>query len=202
MRDGRICKLTVPGIFLAAGEGKRFGDGKLQSLIDSEPLVVKSLRGPLESSLNKIIVVLGFQAEPVREAVRAAYGDHKKITFAENPGFSEGMISSFNTGLAALKRDETGAMMLLADMPFVSRETIDMLIRAWDGKSFLIPETGGKKTHPRIVPSSLFPDFTGSGSRESGKEILNKYKDLIKTVSFGEGSEFRDVDRKEDIPGF
>ena len=194
--------MTVPGIFLAAGEGKRFGNGKLLSIIDGEPLVVRSLRGPLDSSLEKVIVVLGFQAELVKEAVKNSFGDNQKVAFANNPGYREGMISTFNTGLAALSGGGPGAMMLLGDMPFVSGGIIDTLIRTWDGRSFLIPEVEGRMVHPRIVPRRLFQDFLDSESMNSGKKVLEKNRKRIRTVSFGNVPEFRDVDRKDDIFSF
>jgi len=193
--------LTVPGIFLAAGEGKRFGGGKLLFPVDGEPLVVKSLRGPLESSLDQIIVVLGFQAELVRKAVRDSFGDNPKIRYSINPGYRTGMISSFTRGLSLLNGDEAGVMMLLGDMPFVQGKTINRLIRSWDGTAFVIPEVNGEMTHPRIIPKQLYEEFQQNGSGSSGKNILEKHRSMIKIVLFANNDEFMDIDRKNAVPG-
>lgn len=190
----------VPGIFLAAGEGKRFGAEKLLFPLDGEPLFIRSLRASCESSLEEIVVVLGHDAEKIEQAIREYILDLRKIKIVINPRYKEGMISSFNSGLSVLNGDEKGALMILADMPFVRSATIDKLIRSWNGRDFLIPEINGEKRHPRIIPRILFKEFLEMGSLHSGMAVLEKNRDLIKTLSFVNDKEFRDIDQLSDIP--
>jgi len=190
----------VPGIFLAAGEGKRFGSGKLLSILDGTPLIVKSLKASVESSLEEIYVVLGHEAEKIEKSIRDYFPGNGKIKILINPDYKKGMISSFNTGLSELKDGTSGAVMILADMPFIRSETINKLIRSWNGSDLLIPEVNGKKTHPRILPASVFNDFLKIGFLVSGKEVLGKNRRKIKTVLFRDDKEFRDIDLESDLP--
>ena len=190
----------IPGIFLAAGEGKRFSSGKLLSLIDGKPLIIRSLKASVESSLEEVFVVLGHQAEIIRKTVEDYFQENGKLKFLINPDYEKGMISSLNKGLAELREGASGTVMILGDMPFVKSYTIDKLIRSWNGKEFLIPEVNGKKTHPRIIPVSVFKDFLEMEILRSGKEVLEKNRTIIKTLSFRNEKEFRDIDVKSDIP--
>ncbi len=189
----------VPGIFLAAGEGKRFGPGKLLSRVDGEPLIVKSLRASVDSTLEEIYVVIGHDADKIKKVIEIFFQSCRKIKIVVNPDYGKGMISSLNTGLSELRDGTSGVMMILGDMPFVSSDVIDRLIRSWNGSDFLIPEVNGKKTHPRIIPASIFKDFQKTESLISGKEILDKNRRIIKTVLFRDEKEFRDIDLKSDL---
>ncbi len=190
----------VPGIFLAAGEGKRFGSGKLLSMVEGKPLIIKSLEASLESSLEEVYVVLGHEAEKIEKIIGDYFQGTGKLKILINPDYEKGMISSLNRGLLELREGTSGAVMILGDMPFIRSDTFDKLIRSWNGNDFLIPEVNGKKTHPRIIPASVFKDFLEMESFISGKEVLEKNRSIIKTVLFGNEKEFRDIDLKSDIP--
>ncbi|MEN8222756.1 MAG: nucleotidyltransferase family protein [Acidobacteriota bacterium] len=190
----------VAGIFLAAGEGRRFGSGKLLSPVDGVPVIVRSLKASVESSLGEIIVVLGHEADLIEKKIREYFAGTGKLRIVINSNFKEGMISSLNCGLKELKEGTDGAMMILGDMPFVRSDTINKLIRSWNGRDFLIPEVNGKKVHPRIIPEAVFKDFQELDSLGSGKAVLEKNRNIIKTVAFRSEKEFRDIDLRSDLP--
>ena len=192
--------MLIPGIILAAGEGKRFGSEKLLAPFDGEPMIFKSLNASLGSSLEEIIVVLGHEAEKLKRVIEDYFQECRKLKFIVNPDYRDGMISSLNSGLSVLTGDIIGAMMILGDMPYVRSDTIDKLIRSWNGKDFLIPEVDGNMTHPRIIPSSLFEDFLESDLLSSGKGVLKKNRIIVKTILFRNGDQFRDIDFKSDLP--
>ena len=192
----------LPGIFLAAGIGKRFGSQKLTYSFEYEPLLVRGLRSCIQSELNEIIIVLGYEAEKVKKVIKEYFPGNQKLRFTINNSFSEGMISSFNSGLEILDEETRGVMMILADMPFVSSSTINKLIKSWDGDEMIIPEVNGNFTHPRIIPSCLFPAFLGLEQLNSGKDILGNNRNIIKTIVFENIGEFMDIDSKSDLKKF
>ena len=189
----------LPGIFLAAGTGQRFGSQKLTYPFENEPIIVRGLRSCIQSELNEIIVVLGYESEKVKKVIEEYFPGNKKLRTIINHDFSKGMISSFNSGLEILDRESEGVMMILADMPFVSSSVINKLIESWNGDEMIIPEVNGSYTHPRIIPSCLFPAFLGLDQFNSGKDILNKNRNKIKTVIFENSREFMDIDSKNDL---
>ena len=192
----------IPGIFLAAGLGSRFGSQKLTTLIGGEPLIVKGLRSCIRSDLIEIIVVLGYEAEKLKKLINEYFPDNKKLRTIVNNDYSKGMISSFNSGLGILDKNTKEVMMILADMPFVSSSTINKLIVSRNGEKMIIPEVNGSYTHPRIIPSCLFPAFFGLDQLNSGKDVLSKNRGRIKTVIFENGEEFMDIDSKNDLSKF
>jgi len=192
----------LPGIFLAAGISKRFGSLKLIYPFKNEPLLVRGLRSCVRSELKEVIVVLGYEAEKVKKVIEEYFPGNQKLRTTINDNFSEGMISSFNSGLEILDKGTRGVMMILADMPFISASTINKLIDSWNGDDMIIPEVNGSFTHPRIIPSCLFPAFLGLDQFNSGKDILVKNKNKIKTVVFENKGEFIDIDKKNDLKKF
>jgi len=189
----------IPGIFLAAGRGERFGSQKLLSLIRDKPVIIMGLENCLNSKLSKIIVVLGFQSEKVDKVIRAYFPEDRKLQVIVNPDYQQGIISSFNSGLSCLEEDAEGAMMILADMPFIRTFTINRLIGSWGGNDIVLPELNGKPSHPRIFPAAVFPEFLQAGQFNSGKDILNNNRNRIKSVLFDNEPEFRDIDTKSDL---
>ncbi len=192
----------LPGIFLAAGLGERFGSQKLIYPFENEPLLVRGLRSCIRSKLSEIIIVLGYESGEVKQIIEEYFPGDQKLRIIKNKDFSKGMISSFNSGLELLDGKTRGVMMIFADMPFVSSSTINKLIESWNGNEMIIPEVNGSYTHPRIIPSFLFPDFLGLDQFNTGKDIIRDNRDKIKTVVFENREEFMDVDSKSDLKGF
>jgi len=189
----------IPGIYLAAGSGERFGSQKLLSIIGGRPVIIRGLESCLNSGLSEIIVVLGFESEKVDQVIREHFPGNKKLQTMVNPDYKQGIISSFNSGLSCIKEDAEGAMMILADMPFIKSSTINRLIGSWRGNEIVMPELNGKPSHPRIFPADIFPEFLQSDQFISGKEILFKNRNRIKSVVFENDQEFRDIDTKSDL---
>jgi len=190
----------ISGVFLAAGAGVRFGSQKILADMDGVSVIVKGLKSCTASDLDEIIVVLGYKSNEVREEIEKYFPDNNKLRIAVNQNYSKGLISSFNTGLKLLSVKCTGAMMLLGDMPFVSTETINCLIAVSEVNKIILPEVDGKFFHPRIIPSEIFHDFLELEEQNSGKDILNRNRNIIKSVVFENKYEFYDIDTKDDLP--
>ncbi len=189
----------IPGIFVAAGEGRRFGSQKLISIIEKEPVIIKGLRSCIQSDLNKIIVVLGYESEKVKAIIEEYFPENEKLIIMVNPDYRKGIISSLNAGLRLLGSETENVMMILADMPFVRYETINKLIGFRERNKMIIPEVNGVYTHPRIIPESLFAEFFKLERFTSGKDVIRKNRGLIKTIIFDNVDEFLDIDTKKDL---
>jgi len=189
----------IPGILLAAGSGTRFGSQKLLALTAGRPVIVRTLENCLFSGLSDIFLILGHESEKVKAVIGQYFSGEKRVNIVFNPDYQRGIISSFISGLSQLSGRSTGAMMLLADMPFVRPATIDRLMTSWNGSDILLPEVNGRTTHPRIFPADVFDDFFRSGQMRTGREILIRNRARIKTIGFGNDQEFRDIDTVEDL---
>ncbi|MEE9271153.1 MAG: nucleotidyltransferase family protein [Candidatus Krumholzibacteria bacterium] len=190
----------IAGILLAAGAGRRFGSDKLLHDLQGKPLVYRSLEPALDSQLPRVYVVHDPRSAALKAAIHRFLPDDKNITFVPNERPDRGMMSSLKCGLEALEESCDGAMVLLADMPGVTPELINTLLRRFEEENtVIIPECGGEWHHPRIIPARLFPEFLTLKDNESGMTVVERHRAEVLTVHIGEKMTFRDIDKPSDL---
>jgi molybdenum cofactor cytidylyltransferase len=195
---------VIAGIFLAAGEGRRFGGGKLLHPVAGVPLYYMGLAQAAASRLDEIRVVTGPETVDLeRDIATRGLGnaaDESRIHVLHNPDAPRGMMSSLKTGLAAVQGGCDAAMVLLADMPLVTAIMINTLIGAFEKEpSIVIPECAGRLRHPRVIPARLFPEFMELADDEKGTKIIDKYREETVKVPVGSELNYIDVDTPEDL---
>lgn len=109
---------------LAAGEGSRFGGGKLLAELDGRPILSHVVDAARDAGLDPIVVV-----EPPDERLAAIdLGPARRV---RNPHPEEGLASSVRLGLRALLDDDVDAAVILpGDQPRVRPATIRSLLAA------------------------------------------------------------------------
>src|SRR5512137_2464873 len=118
--------MAIAGILLAAGSATRMGRNKLLLELAGEPLARRAARRALEAGLAPLLVVLGHEAELVREALSGL-----PCRFVQNQDWSQGQSTSLSAGAAAVPPDAEAAVVLLADMPFVDGTAIRAVVARW-----------------------------------------------------------------------
>jgi CTP:molybdopterin cytidylyltransferase MocA len=89
-------------------------------------------------------------------------------------------------------------MVLLGDMPYVSADSIDRLIRAFERRpGFVIATVGGVPSHPRIIPGGRFDEFLAMDDGAKGQGVIEAAGFTAVEVPVASG---RDIDRPGDIP--
>jgi molybdenum cofactor cytidylyltransferase len=141
-------------IYLAAGEGRRFGGGKLEAGIGGKMMglhVAERLAGMGFGALLAISNVANTQLNPAL----AALGFNVLI----NPEPSAGQAQSLKLGLQAISSTSiTGVLIALGDMPYVPAEHFTQLALAFQdvGESTAICSTHGSiRQPPAIFPQSM-----------------------------------------------
>src|SRR5260370_22325874 len=89
--------LMISAILLAAGQATRFGQCKQLVPIDGKPLLQHALDNLRASNVDHVVVVLGANAEEIREQIRF---DNEQVVL--NPDYAGGISTSIQTGLKAL----------------------------------------------------------------------------------------------------
>jgi molybdenum cofactor cytidylyltransferase len=195
---------VIAGIFLAAGEGRRFGGGKLLRPVAGMPLYYIGLSQAAASRLSEIRVVTGPETVDLKRDIagrRFSKADGEpRIHVDHNPDAKRGMMSSLKTGLAAVEGGCDAAMVLLADMPLVTAIMINTLIDAFEkNPSIVIPECAGRLRHPRVIPARLFPEFMELADDEKGTKIIDRYREETVKIPLGNELNYIDVDTPEDL---
>jgi molybdenum cofactor cytidylyltransferase len=184
----------LAGIVLAAGSSTRMGRNKLLLELDGEPLVRRAVRAALDGSLGQVVVVLGHEAERVREAL-AGLPCHPVL----NPDHAAGVRLSLQVGVRQVPAEAAAAMVILADMPFVTSAMIEAVADRYrqGGAPLVVSEYGDVNAPPTLYDRALFPELLTMGGEGCGKQVVRQHKHEAAVVRWPEAA-LSDIDVPED----
>jgi molybdopterin-guanine dinucleotide biosynthesis protein A len=116
----------ITAVILAAGASKRFGRNKLLEMINGKPMIRWVVESALNSMVDEVIVVLGFEAERVAETIKDL---PCKIVVNEN--YKEGMSSSVKCGLRNTMNKSMAILVIPGDCPLIRSEDMNKVINRY-----------------------------------------------------------------------
>jgi molybdenum cofactor cytidylyltransferase len=189
--------MSVSVIVVAAGLSRRMGEDKNKLILPFGETVLfcEVLKNIIASDVEEVIVVLGHEADLVEKYIPV----HPKIKMVINPNYSEGMTSSIQSGVrAALEKN--AYMICLSDMPFISSEEYNFLIKTFENqvffekKTILQPFFQEKKGNP-IIFSNAYRDLILSHFEKEGcREIVRNHSHCVYLAEMPTDSILRDID--------
>jgi len=184
----------VAGILLAAGTSSRMGSNKLLFDLAGESVLRGAVRRALAGGLSPVIVVLGHEAEKARREL-----DGLACGTTINPRFEEGINTSLKTGVADLPADVDAAMVLLADMPFVTPEMIAEMIARYRASEapLVISDYEGVNAPPMLYDRSLFDELKLMTGEGCGRQVVKRHRHEAEVVSWP-ATALADIDVPED----
>ena len=166
----------ISAILLVAGQSKRMnGENKLTKKIQGIPLIKLSVKNILASSINELIVVLGYQKEIIEKLI----DKHEKIKFVFNKDFENGMASSIKAGLNHLSNNTEAFFICLGDMPMVNSNIYNQLIKSRNQKNIIVPTYNGQQGNPVLFDKSMKETVMNITGDVGAKKILELNKDKI-----------------------
>ncbi len=166
----------ISAILLTAGQSKRMcGENKLTKKIQGIPLIKHSVENILSSSIDELIVVVGYQKEIIEKLI----DKNVKIKFVFNKNFEIGMASSIKTGLNHLSDDTEAFFICLGDMPMVNKDVFNLLIKSKNNKEIIVPTYNGKQGNPVLFSKSMKKQIMTIEGDAGAKKILQLNKDKI-----------------------
>jgi CTP:molybdopterin cytidylyltransferase MocA len=190
----RSAELSVAGLVLAAGGGRRYGGPKALVRHEGSLLVERAVATVRAGGCAPIIVVLGAAAAEVRS--QAQLGD---VTLVENEGWKSGMGSSLRTGLDALgATDADAVVVLLVDTPGVTAEAVRR-VAAKDGRDSLVAATyGSRRGHPVLLGRDHWSGVALLASADVGaRAYLSARSAAVQTVPCEDIADDTDIDLPE-----
>jgi molybdenum cofactor cytidylyltransferase len=166
---------TVAGVVLAAGSSTRMGKNKLLFDLEGEPMVRSVVRRAAAAGLDPVVVVLGYEAELVR---RELDGLMPPCLIVVNPDYARGINFSLKAGIAALPATAGAAVVILADMPFVTAEMIATLVtryRAGDAP-LVISDYEGVNAPPMLYDRALFEELRAMEGEGCGRQVVRRHR--------------------------
>ena len=186
----------VSAILLAAGQSKRMnGENKLTKEIQSIPLIKHSVKNILASSIDELIVILGYQKEIIEKII----DKNERIKFAFNGNFESGMASSIKIGLNNLSEKTEAFFICLGDMPLVNKDTYNQLIKSRNNKEIIVPTLKGQQGNPILFSKSIKEKIMTIQGDVGAKKILELNKNKILNVEVGNQSIRKDFNTKDDF---
>lgn len=157
--------MTVTGLLLAAGAGRRIGGPKaLVAGDDGTPWVVSSLRTLRDGGCDDVVVVLGAQAQDVRARLEA-----EAVSVVEATEWDEGMGASLRTGLGAIGASSSDcALVHLVDLPDVGSDVVRRVLHGAGRTSLARATYDGRPGHPVLLGRDHWAAIAGDASGDEG----------------------------------
>jgi molybdenum cofactor cytidylyltransferase len=158
-------------------------------------MIVRVVRELCSSKVHSVIVVTASGGE-----VRDALADLPAYLVV-NPRSDRGISSSIRTGVEAVPADTAGALICLADMPFVCASDVNGLIDAFESNcdSVLVPVRAGRRGNPVLFPRRLFGALVHLEGDRGARDVIEQENDRLVSVSIDHSGVFFDVDTPADL---
>ena len=186
----------ISAILLAAGQSKRMGgENKLTKKIQGVPLIKHSVKNILASSVDELIIVLGYQKEIIEKVI----DKNEKIKFVFNKDFENGMASSIKTGLNNLSEKTEAFFICLGDMPMVNHDIYNQLIKSKNNKEIIVPTYKGQQGNPVLFNKSMKEKVIDISGDIGAKKILELNKDKILNLEVNDQSITKGFNTQDDF---
>lgn len=154
-------------MILAAGGSSRFGEPKQLIELGGLPLVRKAAMSSLEAGALPVVVVLGAENDQILPALEGL----EDVRIALNSRWKSGLASSLAAGLSALAEDADvdGALIVLADQPFVDAHSLKNLLDAFGPSRLVASSYSNTLGVPAVVGREFFAELMQlTGDRGAG----------------------------------
>ena len=185
----------IAGVLLAAGMSTRMGNNKLFVELEGKSLLRRAVETARDAGLLPILVVLGHERDRARNELAGL-----PCQLVENPDYARGMNTSLRAGIAAVPESADAAVVMLADMPFVSAAMIRALVERFRSASapLALSLYDGVIAPPTLYGRALFPEIDALDGDGCGKRIIQQHRGQAIEVSWP-AQALTDLDLPEDV---
>ncbi|MEN1969092.1 NTP transferase domain-containing protein [Lentibacillus sp. N15] len=192
----------IVAIYLAAGKSKRFGKNKLQQPLGNVSLGSVALRTALQSTLDRIVVVID-TADELDWIPTGLFSTYQIKWFHTTcMDTARGQSYSLKCGLQfAEKLQATAVMVILADQPFISVDMINKLIEQHTihpDTMFVAATFSNVPCPPILFTSSMFPKLFQLKGDNGARQLLQHESEKGQFVPFSDSLAFFDIDTVTD----
>ncbi|MBP5399045.1 MAG: NTP transferase domain-containing protein [Alphaproteobacteria bacterium] len=181
---GKNKEAPIAVIILAAGCSIRAKRNKLLVKIKGEPLFMRSIRAAIRSKASPVYVITGYHAEEIEE-----YLKDLDINILRNNDYASGIKTSIRLGLNSVPSFCKGALLIPADMPYISAKYINKMIRSFSlekDKQVCISTYKSQKYNPILWSRSLYSKADLVPENANLREIFLEHRDYTTLVESDE----------------
>jgi molybdenum cofactor cytidylyltransferase len=172
---------AVAGVVLAAGLSSRMGTNKMLLELGGKTVLRRAVETAIAAKLSPLLVVLGNERQRAEHELRGL-----DCTPLFNPDFAQGMNTSLRAGISAMPDNVAGALVMLADMPFVTAAMIDELLRKWRAAKppLAVSLYGDVLAPPTLYGRELFAELRALEGDGCGKRVVKRHRAEALEVSW------------------
>lgn len=186
----------IVAVVLSAGASSRMGRPKALLPVDGVPFIERIVRALERTEVDRTLVVLGHNAEAMREAIA-----YLGVNTVVNPDYARGQLSSLHTAIRALDGEPVEAILVhLVDHPFIESRLVDRMIERFraEEKLIVVPRFNGRRGHPVLFSSKLFPEFLAASLDTGAKPVVRGHPAETLELDTGEAGILVDIDTPEE----
>jgi molybdenum cofactor cytidylyltransferase len=164
----------ISAVILSAGESSRMGRPKALLPIDGETFIEKIVGALRKTSVARIIVILGHNADEMKRRI-----EHLPVEILINPDYKLGQLSSLQVALRRLEKepDCDGVLVHLVDHPYLDAKLAETMMERFAAgeKLIIVPHYNGKRGHPVIFSRRLFGELLAAPMDQGAKAVVNAH---------------------------
>ncbi|MDE0029585.1 MAG: nucleotidyltransferase family protein [Deltaproteobacteria bacterium] len=186
----------IVAVVLSAGASSRMGRPKALLPLDGVPFIERIVRALERTEVDRTLVVLGHNAEAMREAIA-----YLGVDTVVNPDYARGQLSSLHTAIRALDGEPVEAILVhLVDHPFIESRLVDRMIERFraEEKLIVVPRFNGRRGHPVLFSGKLFPEFLAASLDTGAKPVVRGHPDETLELDTEEAGILVDIDTPEE----
>ena len=191
----------LPGVILAAGDSTRMGSPKALLLTPGGRTFVRAIAETFATAgIRDIVVVTGRDHDRIVEEL---IGAKLPVTprMARNPNPSRGQLSSLLTGMDAVVKANTEAVVVtLVDVPLLTVDTVRLVVSEWQRTRAPIvrPAIGDRHGHPVVFDQRVFPELREAPPDVGAKSVVRAHAAEVLNVPVTDEGCLVDVDTPGD----
>lgn len=173
-------------VIMASGLGRRFGGNKLMADFGGKPMI-QWIIDATKNLFKELVVVT--RNEEVRKLCE---NQNIPVIFHNLPHRSD----TIKLGLSYFSNSIDGVMFCPSDQPFLSANTIKLILGNSSPDSIVRPVYKGTVGTPVWFSKSLFSELTKLPEGKGGNVVIKNYLDMVKDVEIQDFLEGFDIDNK------
>jgi molybdenum cofactor cytidylyltransferase len=186
----------IAAVILSAGESSRMGRPKALLPIDGQTFIEKIVGALKQTSVGKIIVVLGHNGDEMRRSIQ-----HLPVEILINPDYRLGQLSSLQTAIRHLQGETNcdGIVVHLVDHPYINPQLVRLMLHRFvdEKRAIVVPRHQGKRGHPVIFARELFSELLAAPMDQGAKAVVNAHRDETLEIDTEEVGITLDIDTPE-----
>ncbi len=149
-------------------------------------MFMKSVRAAIKSKASPVYVVTGYRAEELEEHLQ-----NLDINILRNNDYASGVKTSIRLGLNSVPSFCDGAILLPADMPYITPEYLDKMIASFEKgnrKQLCISYYQGRKYNPILWGRDLYQNADLVPENAHLRVVFIEHHDYTKLVDADESA--------------